>query len=292
MKVVRRSDSSRPTDSDRSTNPSYIDWKRMKNSEMSARNSVPEDPVGDLVEGLGGHVDQARPVGDDQPAQQAGGEEVGHPLGGVEEVEGVAGGRGVHHDEVVVALRVDLVEPLHGDVVVALDEAAGDVLVERVGQDLVPGLRVGGVPADQRVPRLLGVEHGRPQLAPRLDPGGPEGLVGHPVLGVADPVEAEGVGQPLGRVDGEHQHLAAVADGGHDRRGGRRGGLAHPPGPAGDDDLLGGQQPVDRPAGRPRHGGAAACRPRRRARSAAISTPAPRPATRPPAGWSAARGTG
>ena len=41
MKVVRRSDRRRPTDSDLVTNPSYIDWKRMKNSEMSARNSVP-----------------------------------------------------------------------------------------------------------------------------------------------------------------------------------------------------------------------------------------------------------
>ena len=32
-------------------------------------------------------------------------------------------GRGVHHDQVVVALGVDLEEALHGDVVVALDEA-------------------------------------------------------------------------------------------------------------------------------------------------------------------------
>ena len=41
MKVVRRSDSRRVTASERVTNPSYIDWKRMKNSEMSARNCVP-----------------------------------------------------------------------------------------------------------------------------------------------------------------------------------------------------------------------------------------------------------
>ena len=41
MKVVRRSDSSRDTAPARSTNPSYIDWKRMKNSAMSARNCVP-----------------------------------------------------------------------------------------------------------------------------------------------------------------------------------------------------------------------------------------------------------
>ena len=41
MNVVRLSDSSRVTASARSTKPAYIDWKRMKNSEMSARNCVP-----------------------------------------------------------------------------------------------------------------------------------------------------------------------------------------------------------------------------------------------------------
>ncbi len=41
MKVVRRSESRRVTASARSTKPAYIDWNRMKNSEMSARNCVP-----------------------------------------------------------------------------------------------------------------------------------------------------------------------------------------------------------------------------------------------------------
>ena len=41
MNVVRRSESRRVTASARSTNPAYIDWNRMKNSEMSARNCVP-----------------------------------------------------------------------------------------------------------------------------------------------------------------------------------------------------------------------------------------------------------
>ena len=40
------------TASARSTKPGPIVWKRMKNSAMSWRNCVPEDPVGDLVEGL------------------------------------------------------------------------------------------------------------------------------------------------------------------------------------------------------------------------------------------------
>jgi hypothetical protein len=115
-------------------------------------------------------------------------------------------------------------------------------------QDLVARLAVRCVAADEVVPRLLGVEHGRPQLPPWLDAGGAEGLVGHPVLAVADAVESEGVGQALGRVDGQDQDLAAVTDRGHDRRRRRRGGLAHAPGATGDDDLLGGQQPVHRAA--------------------------------------------
>ena len=197
-----------------------------------------EDAVGHQVEGLGRGVVEPRPVRRDQPAQQAAGEEVGHALGRLEEVDGVAGGRRVHDDQVVAARRVDLVEPLHGDVVVALDELAGDVLVERVGQDGVAGLVVGGVGAHQVVPRLLGVEHGRPQLAPGLDPGGGEQLVGHPGLDVAELLEAQGAGQPPGRVDGEHQHLAAQVGGRHGARGRGRGGLAHAARAAGDHDLL------------------------------------------------------
>ncbi len=195
-------------------------------------------------------VDQPRPVGDDEPPQEPGREEVGHALRGVQEVEGVPGRRGVHHDEVVVALGVDLVQPLHGDVVVTLHEPSRDVLVQRVGQDLVPGPGIGRVPADEGVPRLLGVEHRRPQLSPRLEPGSAEGLVGDAMLGIADPFETEGIGQPLGRVDGEDQHLAPVAQRGHQRGGGCGGCLADPTGPAGDGDLLGGEQAVHRPAAR------------------------------------------
>ena len=62
---------------------------------------------------------------------------------------------------------------------------------------------------------------------------------------IAEPFEAEGVGQPLGRVDGESQHLAALVDGGHRRRGRRRRRLADAARAAGDDDLLGGQQLIE-----------------------------------------------
>ncbi len=180
-----------------------------------------QDAVGHLVEGPRGQVDQPRAVGNDQPPQQAAREELGHALGGIEEVEGVAGGGRVHHDQVVDALGMDLEQALHGDVVVALDEAARDVAVEGVGQDLVAGAVVGGMVTDQGVPRLLGVEHGGVELAPGLDAGRGEGLVRDPSLGVADAVEPEGVGQAAGRVDGEDEDLA--------RRRGRRPSPPPPP---------------------------------------------------------------
>ena len=148
-----------------------------------------EDAVGHLVEGPRRHVHQSRPVGHDEPAQQARREEVGHALRRIEEVERVARRRRVHDDEVVLALAVDLVEPLHGDVVVGLHEAARDVLVERVGEDLLPRRRVGRVGADEVVPALLGVEHGRPQLTPRPGRRPGEDIVGDADLVVPDPLQ-------------------------------------------------------------------------------------------------------
>ena len=149
---------------------------------------------------------------------------------------------------------MDLEEPFHGDVVVALDEAARDVAVEGVGQDLVAGAVVGGMVTDQGVPRLLGVEHGGVELTAGLDAGRGEGVVGDPALGVADALEPEGVGQPAGGVDGEDEHLAAAVRRRHGRRRGRRRGLAHPAGTAGHDDLARGQQTVERAVGRPCRG--------------------------------------
>ena len=208
-----------------------------------------EDAVGDRVERLGGEAHQPRPVRGDQPAQQSRREEVRHPVRGVEEVDRVAGGGRVHHDQVVAARGVDLVEALHGHVVVALDELAGDVLVQRVDQDRVAGGGVGGVQADQVVPGLLGVQHGGPQLALGLDTGRGERLGRHLRLDVAEALEPQRVGQPLGRVDGQHQHLAAQVGGrrGTDRRGGGR--LADAAGAGRHDDLLGRAQLLDRRRG-------------------------------------------
>ncbi len=114
-----------------------------------------EDPVGDLVERPRSHVDEPALVRRDQQPKQPGREEIGHPPGGFDEVQGVAGRRGVDHDEVEVASRMDLVQPLHGDVVMALDELARDVLVKRIGQDPLPPSR----------DRVRGGEPGRPSSA-------------------------------------------------------------------------------------------------------------------------------
>ena len=92
----------------------------------------------------------------------------------------------------------------------------------RAGGDLV-----GRVAEHEVVPRLLGVEHGRPQLAARAHAGLLERLGGHRLLDVAEALEPQRVGQPPGGVDGEHEHLAAERRGGHRRGRGRGGRLAH-----------------------------------------------------------------
>ena len=201
-----------------------------------------QDPVGHLVEGARRHVDQPRAVGDDQPAQQARREEVGHALRRIEEVERVACRRGVDDDQVVGAGRVDLVEPFHGDVVVGLHEAGRDVLVQGIGQNGLARRRVGRVGPDQVVPALLGVEHGGPQLAPGGGRRPGKHLVGNADLVVPDPLQTQCVGQAARRVDGEHQDSPALL---HHRRGRQCGGgrrLAHAAGAAGDHDVLGRQQ--------------------------------------------------
>ena len=106
-----------------------------------------------------------------EPAQQPAAEEVGHALRRLEEVDRVPRRRRVDDDQVVLAGRVDLEEPLHRDVVVALHEARGDVVVQPVLEDPVRGRLVGRVPQHELVPRLLRVEHRGPQLATRLDAG-------------------------------------------------------------------------------------------------------------------------
>ena len=181
----------------------------MKNSAMSCRNREPEHAVGDRVERLRGGREQPRPVRHGEPAQQPRLEELLHPSGCVEHVERAARRRRVDHDQVVPPRRVQLVELLHRQVVVAVDEAARDVDVERVRQHRLTNLGVRCVAADELVPARLGVEHRGPQLAARLDTGRCERVVGHPRRGVPERTDAERVGKAARRIDGQHEHPPA-----------------------------------------------------------------------------------
>ncbi len=246
MKVVRRPWMSRLTAFERSTKPVVHGLEEQEELGDVLEELAAQDAIGHLVEGPAGQGQHLRPARCGEPAQEPAGEELGHAVRRLEEVEGVAGGGRVHHDQVVDAGAVDLVQALHGDVLVAGREPPGDVQVERVLQDARHRRRVGGVAADEVVPGLLGVEHRRPQLAPGLHAGRLHHRVGDAHLGVAELLHAEGVGQPAGGVDGEDQHLAAQRHRGHRRGGGRGGGLAHAAGAAADGHLLGRQQLLER----------------------------------------------
>src|SRR5581483_1604021 len=117
-------------------------------------------------------------------------------------------------------------------------EATHEVLVQRVGEDRVTGPLVRRVPADEVVPRLLGVEHRRVELATRLDTGVGERLGGDAGLDVAELGEVQRVREALGRVDGVHEHAPTEVDRGLGRGGGRGRRLADAAGTAVDDDLL------------------------------------------------------
>ena len=127
------------------------------------------------------------------------------------------------------ACGAQLAELLHRHVLLRAGERAGDRLVEGVGQDLL-GLLRGGVGRHDLVEGALHVEHHRVERAARrgVDAGDRPG-------GVVELGEAEGLGQPPRRVDGEDDDLAPVLGRPQPERGGR-GGLADPAGAAADDD--------------------------------------------------------
>ena len=214
-----------------------------------------ENAVGHLVEGPTGDVEHAaaalaaHAVRQRQPAQQPAAEEVRHPRRRIEEVDRVAGRGRVDHDEVVLATRVDLEQPLHRDVVVTLHEPRGEVVVEPVLEDAVCRHLVGRVHEHEVVPRLLGVEHRRPELAARFDACGLQHLRWDAVRAIAETLEPERGREAARRVDREHEHLAAEMHGRAERGGRRDRGLADAARPAEDDDLLGGQQLVERDRG-------------------------------------------
>ena len=127
-----------------------------------------------------------------EPAQQAAAEEVGHARRRVEEVDRVPGRRRVDDDEVVLAARVDLEQPLHRDVVVALHEPRGEVVVQPVVEDAVRGLLVGRVRAARGRPTTAWCRASRPtaRRAARR-PAGCQRVERHPARDVAERLEAE-----------------------------------------------------------------------------------------------------
>ena len=202
----------------------------------------PEDAVGQLEgEGAGprGHLEgelAGGEVGPEEPAQDARVEEAHQAVGGLEEVEGVAGGRGVEDHEVPALVRRQLQQLLHRHVLVAAGQGGGGVAVEAVLEDAARGGLVGGVAGDELVEGALHVEDHGPELARRRH----SGTGGESPRPAREPPQPEAGGEAPRGVDGAHQDPAAAA-GGAQREGGGGGGLAHAPGAADDEDPALGQ---------------------------------------------------
>ena len=247
--------------------------KARKNSDRSWRNCRPEEAVGQAEgdgAGAGRHL-QRQPagheVGAQEPAQDARVEEVHQPVGGLEEVERVAGGRGVEDHQVPPLVRAQLQELLHRHVLVAAGEGGGDVPVEAVAEDPLAGRGVGRVAGDEGVERALHVEHHGPQRPAARGRGSEARELDRARL-ARELVEAEARGEAPRGVDGADEHAAAGAGRAQGERR-RRRRLADAAGAAGHQDALRGERPLERRGGRgaggirrPRASGRAAARPR------------------------------
>ena len=196
-------------------------------------------------------------------------------------------GRGVDDDQVPLVAGPQLAQLLHRHVLLRTGEGRAHGLVEGVDVDLLGPLRV-GVRGHDLVEGPLHVEHHGVQLAgptpgvrgalDRVDLAGRVVQLGQP----------ERLGQPAGRVDGEHHRAPAVLLGRPQRQRRRRGRLADAARAAADDDpdVRVGQQRVDvqtgsaaaagRHAGPPpeQHARPARTGRRRRPRRAASAAPA------------------
>ena len=138
-------------------------------------------------------------------------EEVEDAVGRLEEVEGVGGGRRVEHDEVVVALGGELVELLHGHVLLGAGQGAGHLLVDAVVAGCARGVAASGAwRVDQVVPGALHVEHHGEELAPRRE-ARPRRRPrsGTRASTLPERPEPERGGEAPGRVDGADQHAPA-----------------------------------------------------------------------------------
>ena len=123
-------------------------------------------------------------------------EKAGKAPGGLQEIEGVAARRGVDDHEIETLVGMEVVELLHCHVLLGARQRPRDVPVEAVGQDPLGLLWLCGVAGDEIVEGAFRVEHHRPQLT------GPWTV---DLFGlIADSVESQRVGQPLGGIDGHH----------------------------------------------------------------------------------------
>ncbi len=178
------------------------------------------------------------------------------PVGGLEEVERVAGGRGVEHDQVPPLVGAELQQLLHRHVLVAAGEGGGDVPVEPVAEDPLAGRGVGRVAGDQGVEGALHVEHHGPQRSATRG-WGSEALdldrAGLP----RELVEAEARGEAPRGVDRADEH-AAPGPGRAQGERRRRRRLADAARAAGHQDPLRGEGPLERRGGREARGHQAA----------------------------------
>ena len=148
----------------------------------------------------------------DEPAVQEGAE----PVRRVQEVQRGAARRGVDHDQVPLAVRVQLAQLLHRHVLLRAGEARGQRLVEGVRHDLL-GAALVGVFEHDVVERALHVQHHRVQPAPGRCVDALDRTRGVVQLG-----QAQRLREPPCRVDGEHDDVPAAL-GGAQREGRGRG---------------------------------------------------------------------
>ena len=136
----------------------------------------------------------------------------------IKEVQRVARRRGVDDDQVPFVLGEKLTQLLHRHVLLRAGERRGDGLVELVVQNRFAAFG-SGVLDHHLVERPAHVEHHGVQFAGHL------GRQRNALRRVAEILDAERLGEPLGRVDGQHHDRAAIFGGAQRHcRGG--GGLA------------------------------------------------------------------
>ena len=157
-------------------------------------------------------------------------EERHQPVGRAEQIDRVPRRRRVDDDQVPLAARPQLVQPLDRHVLLRAGQRTGDAAVDRVGEDRLRPLLVAGPVDDHPVERATRASsicaHSEPVAA-----GGTDHLARLVRPGAVD---AERVGEPPRRVDGDHDD-PPTGVGRCERERRRRGGLADAARPARDD---------------------------------------------------------